>query len=391
MFCPKCGSPVGEDARFCEKCGAELHAGVNPASNATNSTQAGEKSSFPTALKIGLPVGLGVIAVAMIVVMIFVINGSSGGSGETVPVAEQSAGGSENTGGAGQNPSDGGNIAASEAPTATPSPTPTPTPEKEIQPKIIELKTDRLYDKYDLTGDGIADTIRFTSKMDKEEYDTVKITINNKTVCRNVEWIGVPEIKLLQMNNDVILISLLHIGEDVSGDRLIFSYQDSIWRELLSMTGDYSDYEQTYEYTYGEVKKITKDTVTVEYFSQNAFTGSTEYTMEYLYSDGELVENPPEVDMSISKFTTEGYYKDNTLTARHKIPVYDDPNGEKIANIYPSDEVVFKKIQHIDGRPWFYVDVYDITGWIGCERFGKTNDSDDGGSGYYFRDVAFYG
>ncbi|MBR6230148.1 MAG: zinc-ribbon domain-containing protein [Eubacterium sp.] len=399
MFCPKCGSPVREDARFCEKCGAGLRAGANLSSDAINSSTAEEKSSIPTALKIGLPVGLSVVAVALIVVLIFVINGSSGGNRETVPVAEQPAGGSENTGGTGQNPSGGENAATSEAPTSTPEvtpeptpePTPTPAPEKEIQPKIIKLKTDRVYSKYDLTGDGVADTIKITSKTGKDAINIVIITINNKTVCKNEEVIGVPEIKLLQMSRDVTLISLFHIGEDAWGDRLIFSYHDSRWRELLSMSTDYSGGEYPYEDTFGEIKKITNDTVTVEYFSQNGFTGSTEYTMEYLYSDGELVPNPPAVKMIIGKLTSERYYKDDTLTARRKIPIYDNPNGEEIGKIYSGDDVVFKKIQHIDGRPWFYVDVYGTTGWIACERLGKTNSSGDGGPGYYFRDVAFSG
>ncbi|MBR6230151.1 MAG: zinc ribbon domain-containing protein [Eubacterium sp.] len=134
MFCPKCGSPVREEARFCEKCGAGLRAGVTPPPNPMNSTTEREKSSVPKALKIGLPVGLSVVAVALIVVLIFVINGSSGGSRETVPVAEQPAGGSENTGGTGQNPSGGENAATSEAPTSTPEVTPEPTPEPTEEP-----------------------------------------------------------------------------------------------------------------------------------------------------------------------------------------------------------------------------------------------------------------
>ena len=120
-----------------------------PRDSADKQTTAGGKSSVPKALKIGLPVGLGVIAVALIVVLIFAINGSSGGSSETVPMADQSAAGSANTGDEGQNSSGGEVAAASEASTVTPEPTtpptPTPSPEREVKPKIIELKTGRVY------------------------------------------------------------------------------------------------------------------------------------------------------------------------------------------------------------------------------------------------------
>lgn len=94
MFCRKCGSYMKDDARFCEKCGNPVMrqpvqpSGQTPQALANGISNSG-KSSVPKALKIGLPVGLGVVAIALVVVLIFVINGNSGGGESSVPMAEQ--------------------------------------------------------------------------------------------------------------------------------------------------------------------------------------------------------------------------------------------------------------------------------------------------------------
>lgn len=70
LYCTKCGAKLNENVKFCEKCGAPVE------------KNAPEKSSGSATKKNGL-IGIAVIAVAVLVVITFVIKGFGGTKNET--------------------------------------------------------------------------------------------------------------------------------------------------------------------------------------------------------------------------------------------------------------------------------------------------------------------
>lgn len=179
MFCWNCGKQLPDDAGFCYHCGKPIREGRKTQGIITEDTKpktapvvATKKQPllkswiFWTALG-----GAVVVAASVTIVTVLLINGSSGGSGEPVYVAEQSTGVSENTGDAGQNPSGGEGIIASESPTETTESTPTPTiePTPSPTPEPTMNPQDRAFD-FDEIKDYCSSNIIDDSYDHLEEY-----------------------------------------------------------------------------------------------------------------------------------------------------------------------------------------------------------------------------
>lgn len=260
MFCCKCGSYVKDDAVFCGKCGNPvMRQPVQPSGQIPQAVVGGEaagaskagKSSVPKALKIGLPVGLGVVAIALVMVLIFVVNGSSGGSGETVPVAEQPVSGSASAGDAVQNSSGGDaedqaagspTLMPSPAPTAEPTPSPTPKPTPEPTPEPV-LTSNYLNDK---EFDNLNDILKYCKKLvedgeiDSDILSAYKMSVRAASGMTEAYFISFnwsPSVGMLFIKEDGSYHAYLRTSGYIS---LMSEDGEAIITNQSYLTGDYN-------------------------------------------------------------------------------------------------------------------------------------------------------
>ncbi|MBO4396225.1 MAG: hypothetical protein J5819_07760, partial [Eubacterium sp.] len=184
---------------------------------------------------------------------------------------------------------------------------------------------------------------------------------------------------------------------DDYGLRALYSYTDAKWKKVMSLNA--TKEEDKYDGPQGGVTAVSGNAVTIEYSAQSAMVGISKYSMDYEYTDGKMELLTPIADYYILKLQEKDadFVLHETMKARIEMDVYDKvEEGRTVAlNIKAEDDVKFLQIQRINGRPWYFVQVGENTGWLQCGPFRyyeyQEGDSDYEGSSGYFHNAAYAG
>ena len=263
--------------------------------------------------------------------------------------------------------------------------------------KMISLKANKTYKKYDVTCDGKTDTVRVKYNEKKNGNNSMQISINGKVVYKKKAYYLTPNVKILHFDKKNQLIAAGHSGEDDMSLVKLYSYKNKKWKLIrnLNKSGLSS------KYSYGGkpvITGITATSVTVEYHHQMPMIGGDTFEFTYLYDGKKMKLKKEDTVIKIYHYNgpdyeSNGYESDATLEAKRTMKVYADSSTSSgtVAEIQKDDKVIFHLMRVVSKRPWFYVTIGRTTGWLpaGVAKYDE-NDTGDEGAGYYFKWLLFY-
>lgn len=228
--------------------------------------------------------------------------------------------------------------------------------------KMYTLKVNKLYTSYDITGDKRPDRIKVvTLKQQEGVYIGLKVVINGKTAYTNKKATasGKPTVKLIRLRNGKPFLYLsafeYNPGTDLSA---VFSYRSGKLKAVIDSKKALGT-KFGWDGTYGTIKKVSGNTITMNYSTSTYMFGAIDATYKYTYKSGTL------------KTASTGTFKPSENRKSYKalmdIPVYKNTACKaKKFTISTGDSVKFTNIYVKGNTVRVKVKVGAKTGWIKC-------------------------
>lgn len=150
-------------------------------------------------------------------------------------------------------------------------------------PQGVEL-TGSYYTGYDITGDGVNDTIQIRKDRDRYGYHTCRIIINGQEAIRLTHEYSFydAQVKLYTLQDGTVLVYVYLQGDNGDGPSGLYVYDNGRLRELLN-------FQTFFKYgihNTGKVLKVSGNRLKVNYSSMSqAFALiDMKYTYEYRLS-----------------------------------------------------------------------------------------------------------
>lgn len=244
----------------------------------------------------------------------------------------------------------------------------------------VSLTPDKAY-QYDVTEDGVADTVKVkvVDNKDQEDSATIKIFVNDQVVFEQKReawpyW----NVKLIQLENGKVFFDIYStIMSDDDCIHQLYSWQEG----KLKSVYDFQKYYDKYgDYYLVEVVKVSGNTIQTSVMAQFFVTGSIRFDMNVNYEDGKFTRTS---DTFTPKY--KEMYRKNKWTANRKIKVYKEAGSKTTAYTLKKGAVVkLNKIVYKNNKVYFQVK--KSNGKIGYIVASKKSNSTN-----YFKEAQYAG
>lgn len=223
---------------------------------------------------------------------------------------------------------------------------------------------------YDVTGDGVPDTVNF-EKLDKQEgdaYQSFKVIINGNTALYgyNQHFYSLEPTFIQTKGHGYFFISL--ISEDDDGTMQIYKYIDGQLKEVADLS-KYTD--KLFYHSSATVTSVKSNSITLRVVGQTDMLAYTNMSFTYKVGvDGKLSLKNKVTKVSYTNFRYSAdkgsSYKSKYLVAAKKIQVYKKATGTKKAfSIQKGTKLKIKKVSVQGKKPRYYcVTKSGKKGWI---------------------------
>lgn len=155
-------------------------------------------------------------------------------------------------------------------------------------PKRVTLKPGTTYTKYDITGDGKADTIQISTTKDAYDvYTGFSLKINGKSAftVRNDHFYST-DIKLYTLQNKKAFVYLYLEADNSDGPACgLFKYSNGRLKQVVN----FQNFFKYGMHNCGKVTSVSKNTLKVELYSMSWAFGPTTLKYTFKYKNGTLV------------------------------------------------------------------------------------------------------
>lgn len=196
-----------------------------------------------------------------------------------------------------------------------------------------EMSDTKSYSKYDVTGDGVPDTVKFEKQLDDDgyNYNAFKVIINGKTALYgdNVYFYTLKPVLIQTEGHQYILISL--VGDDDDETKKIYKYVDGQLKECA----DLDEYvSKIYFHSSVTISSVGTSSITFKVTGQSYMLART--NMSFVYKVGatgelSLADEVTKVTYTKDRVNSRRSYKSKYLVAAKKIQAYSSATGSKKA------------------------------------------------------------
>ncbi len=237
--------------------------------------------------------------------------------------------------------------------------------------------------KYDVTGDGVADTVKVKTvdNADEQHSGTIQIFVNDNVAFEqkreaNPFW----QVNLIRLANGKVFFDI---------ESTIMSDDDCIHQLYVCENGklksvyDFQKYYDKYaSYYSADIVKVSGNTIKTEVMAQFHTTGRVYYNMNVQYKDGKFERTSNTFSPKYKKMSMK-----NKWTAKKKIKVYKKAGSKKtVYTLKKGDVIKLNKIIYKNNKVYFQVKNNKGKGKTGYIPATKKNTGKS-----YFKESQFAG
>ncbi len=184
-------------------------------------------------------------------------------------------------------------------------------------PQGVEL-TGSYYTGYDITGDGVNDTIQIRKDRDRYGYHTCRIIINGQEAIRLTHEYSFydAQVKLYTLQDGTVLVYVYLQGDNGDGPSGLYVYDNGRLRELLN----FQTFFKYGMHNTGKVLKVSGNRLKVNYSSMSQAFALTDMKYTYEYRNGTL--HPTSKYGKIKIYKNYKYSRGQKVTARKSFWLY---------------------------------------------------------------------
>ena len=184
-------------------------------------------------------------------------------------------------------------------------------------PQGVEL-TGSYYTGYDITGDGVNDTIQIRKDRDRYGYHTCRIIINGQEAIRLTHEYSFydAQVKLYTLQDGTVLVYVYLQGDNGDGPSGLYVYDNGCLRELLN-------FQTFFKYgihNTGKVLKVSGNRLKVNYSSMSQAFALIDMKYTYEYTNAAL--HPTSKYGKIKIYKNYKYSRGQKVTARKSFWMY---------------------------------------------------------------------
>lgn len=231
-----------------------------------------------------------------------------------------------------------------------------------------EMSDTRSYSSYDVTGDGVPDTVNF-QKLDDDGYGTYhsyKVTINGNTVLYGYDeyFYHIEPVFIQTERHQYFYIALL--GDDGDGSKKIYEYVDGQLKERVDLNKNLS---KLYFHSSAAVSSVGADSITFKFTGQSYMLARTNMSFDYkVGATGELSlsDQVTKVTYTNDRCNSKRSYKSKYLVAAKKIQAYRSATGnQKAFRVKKGTKLKITKVSVQGKTPRYYcVTKSGKKGWV---------------------------
>lgn len=184
-------------------------------------------------------------------------------------------------------------------------------------PQGVEL-TGSYYTGYDITGDGVNDTIQIRKDRDRYGYHTCRIIINGQEAIRLTHEYSFydAQVKLYTLQDGTVLVYVYLQGDNGDGPSGLYVYDNGRLRELLN----FQTFFKYGMHNTGKVLKVSGNRLKVNYSSMSQAFALIDMKYTYEYRNGTL--HPTSKYGKIKIYKNYKYSRGQKVTARKSFWLY---------------------------------------------------------------------
>lgn len=266
-----------------------------------------------------------------------------------------------------------------------------------VNKDIISLKPDKVYNQFDLDGDGEQDSLSFKEHINPEwgteMCDSFYVYVNNEEILHigNIDYYkDTCSLSLFRFKNRYFLYVYL-IGDDGSGPCDIYVYENGLFRKVF----DISSYMYKVGFHKGsKVKAVDKNKVTLQFECMSTAVASVNMIGDFTYKNGKM--SPVSKIIKVVNYYNwdeydkhPGLYKKDRqpyLTVERKIQLYKSYNKKSKNGVVNKGEKVKILKCYIDHNKAVYQlkTKKNKVGWFSISDESAMN-------GKYFKEIIYSG
>lgn len=185
-------------------------------------------------------------------------------------------------------------------------------------PQQVDLTGGSYYTNYDITGDGVNDTIQIRKDRDRYGYHTCRIIINGREAIRLTHEYSFYDahVKLYTLQDGTVLVYVYLQGDNGDGPSGLYVYDNGRLRELLN----YQTFFKYGMHNTGKVLKVSGNRLKVNYSSMSQAFALIDMKYTYEYRNGTL--HPTSKYGKIKIYKNYKYSRGQKVTARKSFWLY---------------------------------------------------------------------